>query len=303
MAGGRGRRGQVPNEEAPHRDRSVQDMMIEDLQRQVAELAQRLAVQEFGNREMNSDSDSTFDNPYHNPAPYREQRGRDEEIVDEEFQEDEFVDEEFIHGDVHDDVEHEDVENPSQGFVDWNSPPIYDVYHEEEDLLKEVSFVGDAIKFIEEKNDYHVFDESPHNEGFQLSNEEISYVDFLGIENFLSSSSSNNLNVGFGEMDDNFNFCGQERIDNSLKTFMKRELEKINKRREKIKLFQFSVRLVVVMGCNLFIFWFQVSLILRNTKWNELIGHPKDRGKNDSNSRTNSFQPGEIDAGGNQIQL
>jgi hypothetical protein len=42
MAGGR--RGQVSNEEAPHRDRNVQDVMIEDLQRQVAELVQRLAV-------------------------------------------------------------------------------------------------------------------------------------------------------------------------------------------------------------------------------------------------------------------
>jgi hypothetical protein len=306
MVGGRshgGRREQVPNEEAPHHVRNVQDMMIEDLQRQVAELAQGLVAQEVGNREMNSDSDSTFDIPYHNPAPYREQRGRDEEIVDEEFQEDEFVDEEFIHGDVHDDVEHEDVENPSQGFVDWNSSPIYDVYHEEEDLLKEVSFVGDTIKFIEENNDYHVFDESPHDEGFQLSNEEISYVDFLGIENFLSSSSSNNLNVGVGVTDDNFNFCGKKRIDNSLKTFMERELEKINKRRETIELFQFSVRLVVVMSCNLFIFWFQVILVLRNTRWNELIGLPKDRGKKDSNSRTNSFQPSETDAGGNQTQL
>jgi hypothetical protein len=42
MVGGRsrgGRREQVPNEEAPHHDRNVQDMMIEDLQRQVAELA------------------------------------------------------------------------------------------------------------------------------------------------------------------------------------------------------------------------------------------------------------------------
>jgi hypothetical protein len=79
MAGGHGgRRGQVPNEEAPHRDRSVQDVMIEDLQRQVAELAQLLAVQEFGNREMeNSDSDSTFDNPYHNPAPNRDHSGRE----------------------------------------------------------------------------------------------------------------------------------------------------------------------------------------------------------------------------------
>jgi hypothetical protein len=69
MVGGRG---QVPNEEAPHHDRNVQDVMIEDLQRQVAELAQCLAAQEVGNREMeNSDSDSTFDNPYHNPSPYR----------------------------------------------------------------------------------------------------------------------------------------------------------------------------------------------------------------------------------------
>jgi hypothetical protein len=90
MVGGRGRggrRGQVPNEEAPHRDRNIQDVMIENLQRQVAELAQRLAAQEVGNREMeNSDSDSTFDNPYHNLAPYREQCGQDEEeFVDEEF--------------------------------------------------------------------------------------------------------------------------------------------------------------------------------------------------------------------------
>jgi len=57
-----------------------------------------------------------------------------------------------------------------------------------------------------------------------------------------------------------------------------------------------------VMGCNLFIFWFQVTLILRNMGCNELIGHPKDRGKDDSNSRTNSFQPGETDAGENQTQ-
>jgi hypothetical protein len=274
-------------------------------------------VQEVGNCETkNSNSNSTFDNPYHNPAPYREQRGRDEEFVDEEFQEDEFVDEEFIHGDVHDDVEHEDVEDPSQGFVDWDYPPIYDIdfkdedlvgdslsfdqekksvvdldwvsptiyddiYPDEENLLNEVSFLVDAIKFIEENNDYHVLDESPHNEGFQLSNEEISYVDLIGIKRFLSNSPSNKLDVGFRVLADNFNYCGQERIDNSLKTFMERKLEKINKRLEKIGLFQFSVNLVVVMGCNLFIFWFQVTLVLRNTGCNELIGHPKDRGKDE----------------------
>jgi len=36
--GRRGRLWQVPNEEAPYCDRNIQDVMIEDLQRQVAEL-------------------------------------------------------------------------------------------------------------------------------------------------------------------------------------------------------------------------------------------------------------------------
>ena len=46
MAGGRGcgRRGQVLNEEVPYHERNVQDVMIEDLERQVAELTQRLEV-------------------------------------------------------------------------------------------------------------------------------------------------------------------------------------------------------------------------------------------------------------------
>jgi hypothetical protein len=194
-----GRHGQVPNEEVPHRDRNLK--MIEDLQKQVVELTQRLAAQNMVTKWDIDDrnSESNFKNPYHNPVLVREQRGRDEEFVDEEFQEDEFVDDEFKDGDVHDDIEHEDVEDPSQGFVDWDSPPTYDtdindedlvgdslsydqekgsvvdwvsptiyddIYPDEEDLLNEVSFLVNAIKFVEENNDCHVFDESPHNEGF-----------------------------------------------------------------------------------------------------------------------------------------
>jgi hypothetical protein len=44
MIGGRGWRGQVPNEEVPYHEHSVQNMMIEDLQRHVVELTQHLAV-------------------------------------------------------------------------------------------------------------------------------------------------------------------------------------------------------------------------------------------------------------------
>jgi len=62
--------------------------------------------------------------------------------------------------------------------------PIYDIYPDEKYLLKEVTFVVDTIKFIEENNYYHVFDESPHNEGFQLSNDEISYFIFMGLKIF-----------------------------------------------------------------------------------------------------------------------
>jgi hypothetical protein len=110
MTGGRGWRGQVPNEEVPYHERSIQDM-IKDLQKQAAELTHRLVAQNMDAKcDINGcNSESNFENSCHNLVPVREHRGRDEEFVDEEFQEDEFVDEEFKHRDVHDDVEHEDV--------------------------------------------------------------------------------------------------------------------------------------------------------------------------------------------------
>lgn len=74
---------------------------------------------------------SQASNSFANPSYVEEE----DEFVDEEFQEDEFVDEEFKHGDVHDDVEHEDVEDSSQGFVDWDSLPTYDIDIIDEDLV------------------------------------------------------------------------------------------------------------------------------------------------------------------------
>ncbi len=58
------------------------------------------------------DSESNFENPYHNPVMVQEQRGRDKEFQHEE-----------------------DVDDHPQCFIDWNSQPIYDIYHNEEDLL------------------------------------------------------------------------------------------------------------------------------------------------------------------------
>ncbi|KAE8699360.1 putative CCCH-type zinc finger family protein [Hibiscus syriacus] len=105
MAGGRGRREQVPNEEAKCRDRNVQDVMIVDLQRQVAELTQRLAAQDFEDREASDhDTNSAFKNPYHNRAIFREHRGREERHGDLRFR----VDLPEFSGTLQ-----------AEGFVDW----------------------------------------------------------------------------------------------------------------------------------------------------------------------------------------
>ena len=54
----------------------------------------------------------------------------EKESVDGEFQEFEFIDEEFEHKGIED-------EDPSQGFVDWDSPPTYDDDVNEKDPIEE----------------------------------------------------------------------------------------------------------------------------------------------------------------------
>ena len=50
------------------------------------------------------------------------------EPIDKKFQESEILNEEF---------KHQDVENPSQGFMDWDSPPTYDDDVNDEDPIEE----------------------------------------------------------------------------------------------------------------------------------------------------------------------
>jgi hypothetical protein len=102
-------------------------------------------------------------------------------------------------------------------------------------------------------------------------------------------------------------FRGQERIESFWKNFTESEFMTINQELVKIisslvgtSNFRSNIQSHIVMDCKLSFFWHQVALVLKSIEYNELIGHPKDRGKNDSNSRTNSFQSGEIDAGENQ---
>jgi hypothetical protein len=48
--------------------------------------------------------------------------------------------------------------------VDWASAPIYDIYPDEEGLLKEVNFILDTINTIKGNDVHLVFEESPKSE-------------------------------------------------------------------------------------------------------------------------------------------
>jgi hypothetical protein len=87
-------------------------------------------------------------------------------------------------------------------FVDLASPPIYDIYPNENGLLEEVNLVLDIINIIEGNDVHLVFEESPKSEISQWSLEKINYVDFLGIKTFLSTFPKQNLNVGVGMMEE-----------------------------------------------------------------------------------------------------
>jgi hypothetical protein len=58
-----------------------------------------------------------------------------------------------------------------------------------------------------------------------------------------------------------------------------------------------------MISCEIFLFGYQVVLLSRIMGWKGLIGNPKDRGNDNSNSMTNFFKPEEIDAGGSAAKL
>ena len=86
--------------------------------------------------------------------------------------------------------------------VDWASPPIYDIYPDEESLVEEVNLVLDTINIVEENCIHLVFEESPKSEISQWGLEKINYVDFFGVETFLSIFPKQNIDVGVGMVEE-----------------------------------------------------------------------------------------------------
>jgi len=125
--------------------------------------------------------------------------------------------------------------------------------------------------------------------------------------NFFVVFPKENLDVCFSMLEEILIIHGQERIEKFWKKFTDSEFMTINQELVKIissqvhaSNFRFNIQSHVVIGCKLSFFWYQVALVLRSIEWNKLIGHPKDRAKDDLNSMTNSLQPNETNARENQ---
>jgi hypothetical protein len=84
--------------------------------------------------------------------------------VDGECQESDFVDEEFEHEGVED-------EDPSQGFVDWDTPPVYDDDVNEEEPIED-PLASDLGEEYEEYGLHPMFSGLYPEEDDQLEDEE-----------------------------------------------------------------------------------------------------------------------------------
>ena len=77
-------------------------------------------------------------------------------------------------------VEEEDGFTAEYCSVEWTSPPIYDIYLDEEKLLEKVNL----------SNTHRVPNKSPEDKAFDLSVAPINYVDFIGVDAILSNYSN-----------------------------------------------------------------------------------------------------------------
>ena len=157
-------------------------------------------------------------------------------------------------------VEEEDGFITKYCLVDWSSPPIYDIYPDEEKLLEKVNL----------SYTHHVLDKSLEDKAFDLSVASINYVDFIGVDAILSNYS---------------NQIGDE-------ICMVREKREKHNNIDKLDFWQtdardnqdYHHRFPMIRGVKCILRCCLV-VILRNGEWNELTGHPKGHGKDSSNSR------------------
>ncbi|XP_059441979.1 E4 SUMO-protein ligase PIAL2-like [Corylus avellana] len=220
------------------------------------------------------------------------------------------------------DLTEDNDENPSQGFGDWDSPPTYDEEPEEDDSWEEERPTEEHEKDgvfpmfggLYPKEDGQLVEEGPTDvitnyveDGIadyeeveedllgalpNFSDEELGYVDFLGVDDILSDSHNNDCDEFYTD-DDNYMFMRETMANPFLSTFMARGREKYGKFEElpsgvwalcsNHQDISKRKNVTLILGCC-------HVLILRNGEWNELTGHPKDRGKDSPNSRITELE-------------
>jgi hypothetical protein len=119
--------------------------------------------------------------------------------------------------------------------------------------------------------------------------EDVEYVDFLGIEDILNSP---NNDLGEFYLDEEtYMFIRETMADPFLSIFMAYGREKEREKYGKVEYLPSDVRGfndkhrdMLMMKSIAFIVVCYLNVILRNGEWKELTGHPKDHGKDSSNS-------------------
>jgi hypothetical protein len=148
--------------------------------------------------------------------------------------------------------------------IDWVSLPIYDTYPDEEvSSIHQVDIL--RVYVVLSKTFNQSCDEIYKVEMTFLSTNEWIFVSSLGI---LIACGKGKARQGHGKPT----------------------------RQEKAHGLQYKCGGVLMNKAIMFIIGYSLVLILRREDWNELTGHPKDRGKDSSNSKANSLQPWEDDA-------
>jgi hypothetical protein len=145
-------------------------------------------------------------------------------------------------------------------------------------------------------------DKSPEYKVFDFSVEPIDYVDFIMIDAILSNYSNQNCDAIY--MVENDFLSKIERVFmSSLGILMacgkskgREKHDKSTQQRDVLGCHDNHHGILIMRSITLIMMRCYLVLILMKGEWNELIGHPKDRGKNWPNLRTNYLQQGEIDA-------
>jgi hypothetical protein len=186
-------------------------------------------------------------------------------------------------------------EDLSQELVDWDTPPVYDDDVNEEESIEE-PLASDLEEEFEEYGLHPIFNGLYPDEDGQLEDGEPTDDIADSEEGYIAKDE---------DVDEDLPEAFLSKIErvfvSSLGIRMacrkSKAREKHNKSTQKRGMWGFhnNHQDTSLMKITMIIMGRGLAVKLRRDDWNELTGHPKDRGRDRPNSRTNSLQPGEDD--------